>query len=317
VHEQLNSKIARRLEEVAQLLSEQRANRFRVQAYRNAAETVRRLSVPVDEILSREGEEGLRNLPAIGERLATAIATLVCTGQLPMLQRLRGEGDSELLLASVPGIGKVTARRLHHELGINTLEQLETAASTGQLETFAGFGKKRIAGIIDSLASRLGRVQRLRRLSKESQPAIAEILKVDRDYRAQAAAGRLPSIAPRRFNPTGEAWLPILHTERGPTHYTALFSNTARAHQLQKTKDWVVLYSEGPEGEHQWTVVTSQHGPLAGKRVVRGREAESADYYRQTANRIAKTATALPSNGSVGTAHGSGAKMGNKLPTRL
>jgi DNA polymerase/3'-5' exonuclease PolX len=149
VQEQLNSKIARRLEEVAQLSSEQRANRFRVQAYRNAAETVRRLSVPVDEILSREGEEGLRHLPAIGERLGRAIATLVFTGQLPMLQRLRGEGDSELLLASVPGIGTVTARRLHHDLGINTLEQLEAAASTGQLETFAGFGKKRIAGIIE------------------------------------------------------------------------------------------------------------------------------------------------------------------------
>jgi hypothetical protein len=302
VQEQLNSKIARRLEEVAQLLSQQRANRFRVQAYRNAAETVRRLSVPVDEILSQEGEEGLRNLPAIGERLGRAIARLVFTGQLPMLHRLRGESDSELLLASVPGIGKVTARRLHHEIAINTLEQLETAASNGRLEAFAGLGKKRIAGIIDSLASRLGRVQRRHKPADDSEPAVAELLAIDRDYCAQAAEGRLPAIAPRRFNPTGEAWLPILHTNRGPKHYTALFSNSARAHQLQKTKDWVVLYYEGPEGDHQWTIITSQHGPLAGKRVVRGREAECADYYRKIANRGRKTASARASN--VVSSHG-------------
>jgi DNA polymerase (family X) len=292
VPEQLNSKIARRLEEVAQLLSQQGANRFRVQAYRNAAETLRRLALPVDDILRREGEEGLRNLPAIGDRLARTIATLVFTGQLPMLQRLRGESDSELLLASVPGIGKVIAQRLHHDLGINTLEQLETAAYDGRLETFAGLGQKRIAGIIDSLASRLGRAQGGRKPPNLSEPTVAELLDVDREYRARAAAGRLPSLAPRRFNPTGEAWLPILHTRRKATHYTALFSNTARAHQLQKTRDWVVLYPEGPDGEHSYTVVTSQHGPLAGKRVVRGREAECADYYSRGADRRPENSSA-------------------------
>jgi hypothetical protein len=210
-----------------------------------------------------------------------------------MLQRLRGESDSELLLASVPGIGKVTAERLHHDLGINTLEQLETAACDGRLEMFTGLGQKRIAGIIDSLASRLGRVQRRRKLANTSEPAIAELLEIDREYRAQAAEGRLPCLAPRRFNPTGEAWLPILHTERGSTHYTALFSNTARAHQLQKARDWVVLYWEGRKGEHQCTVVTSRHGPLAGKRVIRGREAECADYYGRIASHKGRTATRL------------------------
>lgn len=51
-----------------------------------------------------------------------------------------------------------------------------------------------------------------------------------------------PRAAPRRFNPKGKAWLPILHTQRGPWHFTALYSNTARAHDLKKTGDWVVLY---------------------------------------------------------------------------
>ena len=54
-----------------------------------------------------------------------------------------------------------------------------------------------------------------------------------------------------------------------------LFSNTARAHELGRTRDWVVIYFyDGDHHEGQCTVVTETHGPLAGKRVVRGREAE-------------------------------------------
>jgi putative hydrolase len=64
----------------------------------------------------------------------------------------------------------------------------------------------------------------------------------------------------------------VLHTQRGARHYTALFSNTPRAHRLGTTRDWVVVYLDGPQ-EGQWTVVTARGGPLAGERVVRGREA--------------------------------------------
>ena len=49
----INLKIARRLEEVAQILAEQGANPYRVQAYRNAAVNLRRLPRPVDEILKK------------------------------------------------------------------------------------------------------------------------------------------------------------------------------------------------------------------------------------------------------------------------
>ena len=103
---------------------------------------------------------------------------------------------------------------------------------------------------------------------------------MDREYREKAAAGSLRAIAPRRFNPTGEAWLPVLHTQRGPRHYTALFSNTARAHQLGKTHDWVILYFDDGGGERQHTVITAQRDTLKGKRIVRGRESECEAHYR-------------------------------------
>jgi DNA polymerase (family X) len=155
----LNDQIARRLEEVAELLNEQGTNLYRVQAYQRAAFTVRHLSTPVSDILEREGIDGLRKLTGVGERLAAAIGNLVVTGRLPMLDRLRGEADPIELLMSVPGIGHIQASRLHHDLGIDSLEELEAAAHDGRLRDVAGLGQKRVAGIIDSLATRLGRVR--------------------------------------------------------------------------------------------------------------------------------------------------------------
>jgi len=115
------------------------------------------------------------------------------------------------------------------------------------------------------------------------QPPVAEVLDIDREYRERAAAGDLKRIAPRRMNPTGEAWLPVLHAKRGPRRYTVLFSNTPHAHDLGKTRDWVVLYyHEDGSAERQCTVITSERGSLLGKRIVRGREAECAAYYGST-----------------------------------
>lgn len=293
---ELNLKVARRFDEVASLLEEQAANPFRVRAYRRAAETLRRLERPVDEIFGKEGLAGLEAIPGIGESLARAIRDIVKTGRLPMLARLRGASDPEELLRTVPGIGRATADRLHHELGIGTLEDLEQAAHDGRLALLAGFGPKRVAAIIDTLDSRLGRVRRGSRpprggaapagsggdgggATESGAPPVGELLDVDREYREHADAGDLKRIAPRRFNPEGEAWLPILHAARGKRHYTALFSNTARAHELGKTGDWVVLYYDGPGGERQCTVITSDRGLLKGKRIVRGREEECALWY--------------------------------------
>ena len=114
-------------------------------------------------------------------------------------------------------------------------------------------------------------------------PSVDDLLSVDREYREKAEADELKRIAPRRFNPTGEAWLPILHTDRGEHHYTALFSNTARAHQLGRTHDWVVLYVDGRDAEQQFTVITSGRGAFRGRRIVRGREAECYELFRERA----------------------------------
>ncbi len=293
-----NREIAQKLREVALLLEEQGANRFRVQAYRTAADRLERLEIPVSQIAEREGTEGLQALPGIGVSLARSIHTLVVTGRLPMLDRLRGHMDPLALLTSIPGIGPALARRLHDDLHIETLEQLELAAHDGRLTDLEGVGPKRLQGIIDSLTARLGRVRKPPQTpgsQAAADPPVAELLEVDREYREAARAGRLQTIAPRRFNPKKESWLPILHTQRGDRHYSALFSNSALAHQLNKTRDWVILYYDDDRGERQCTVVTGRHPPFEGKRVVRGREPECESYYRALPSDTAGTAPPEPS----------------------
>jgi DNA polymerase (family 10) len=272
-----NVEIARRLEEVADLLEAQRANPFRVHAYRHAAVSVRHLAKPLAEIWREQGEEGLRAVTGAGERLATTLRTLVTTGRLPMLERLRGAVDPVAVLESVPGIGRVLGERLFYDFGIGSLEDLEAAAHDGRLHDLAGFGRKKLAGITDALAARLRRIP-AELVYHAAEPSVEELLAVDREYREKAAADELPLIAPRRFNPRGEAWLPILHTQRGDRHYTALYSNTARAHEYRRTHDWVVLYYDGGLEERQFTVITAQWGNLAGKRIVRGREHECEEF---------------------------------------
>jgi Holliday junction resolvasome RuvABC DNA-binding subunit len=278
VPEPLNAQVAARLEEVSRILEQQGANRYRVRAYRRAATTLRRLDRGVDEMLRQGGLQALQELPGVGPSLARSIHVLVTAGRLPMLERLRGEGDPEALLATVPGIGRRTAERLHRDLGLETLEDLEAAAGDGRLSTVAGIGEKRLAGIRDSLAHRLGRVRRPAPPAPEPA-SVDELLGVDEEYRDKAAAGLLPRIAPRRFNPGGEAWLPVLHTVRGERHYTALYSNTGRAHAQGATRDWVVLYHDSGDAEGQATVITARRGPLRGLRIVPGREAECAEHY--------------------------------------
>jgi DNA polymerase (family X) len=117
--------------------------------------------------------------------------------------------DPVSLFAPVPGIGTVLAEHLHCDLGIATLEELEAAAHDGRLAEIAGVGEKKLAGIMDSLATRLGRVRVPVRLPATDAPAVEELLDVDREYCELAALGKLRRIAPRRFNPRGEVWLPV------------------------------------------------------------------------------------------------------------
>jgi len=263
------------------LLEEQGAGPFRVNAYQRAASTVVNLDEPISEIVEQKGLPGLIALPGIGEGIARSIYEYVAMGRMSRLESLRGGHDPVELFKQIPGVGSTLAHRIIDVLHIDSLEALEVAAYNRRLEKVPGFSANKVAMVQAWLAQVLGR----RRLGPREQEPVAEppvslLLQIDRRYREKAEADELPTITPKRFNPEGEAWLPIMHMTRGGWHFTALYSNTVRAHQLQRTRDWVVIYFyDDQHHESQHTLVTETRGSLTGQRVVRGRESECLDHY--------------------------------------
>lgn len=293
-----NEELADGLERIGDLLEAQHANVHRIRAYRNAAERIRSTRGPLAEIALNEGRQGLMRLPGIGQSIASIIEEYFHSGRISILDRLEGQVSPEDLFMTVPGIGEELAKRIHHDLGIDTLEELEIAAHDGRLEGVPQIGPRKARAIRDSLSSILGRSSRRharwRRwvesggTSPTGQvpahahaiPSVEEILAIDAEYRRCAETDELHRISPRRFNPENRAWLPVLHRDKGGWSFTALFSNTARAHDLGMTRDWVVIYFERDGEEDQCTVVTERSGDLTGHRVVRGRETECDRFYR-------------------------------------
>jgi hypothetical protein len=125
------------------------------------------------------------------------------------------------------------------------------------------------------------------------------VLDVDREYRERATAGDLPRVAPRHFNPQGNAWLPVLHTHRGRHRYTALFSNSERAHHLGRTRDWVIVICASGADTRQYTVITAERGRLRGRRIIPGRERQCAAHYLRCRSMGAGASPGEP-RGSVG-----------------
>lgn len=279
-----NTDTADLLNEIAAVLEAQHANPHRVRAYRSAAAAIDALEEPLTDVIARGDGTALQQIPGVGERLSKLIEQYVSTGSCPMLARLEGHLAPEELFTTVPGLGKELAKRIAATLHVHTLQDLEAAAHDGRLQQVEGLGPRRVAGIrasLDSMLNQPARRTRIRRSSSalDSQPTVDILLDVDREYRRKAAANELRRIAPKRFNPEGAAWLPILHTERGNWHFTVLFSNTARAHELGKTNDWVVIFFDRDGDDSQVTVVTETKGDLEGQRVVRGREDACRQHY--------------------------------------
>jgi DNA polymerase (family X) len=272
-----NITIAKKLADYAAYLEGEDGNVYRVRAYRRAADTVRMLDRPLKDIFESEGRAGLEALPGVGSHLSYTLESLLSTGEFRTLRPDGGHIDPERLLSSLPGIGPQLSRLINERLGVTTLEEVERAAHEGRLATL-GIGPKRLRGLIDALAGRLGRYRLAEPLHGE--PPVADLLAVDAAYRDNARLNRLPTIAPRRFNPEHEPWLPLYQAERAGWHCRALFSNTALAHRLGQTHDWVVIYFDDGMTSGQRTVVTETRGDLRGRRVVRGRERECRAHYR-------------------------------------
>ena len=136
-----NLDIARELDTLADLLEIQGANPFRIRAYRNAVNTVRSSSRSLAAMVA--AGEDLTELPDIGDNVGAHIVELLETGRITRLEEVAAEFPRTLAeLVRLEGLGPKKVRKLFEELGVRTVEDLESALREGKVQTLEGFGKK-------------------------------------------------------------------------------------------------------------------------------------------------------------------------------
>ncbi len=130
----------RALEEMADILELTEANFFQVMAYRNGAQNLDDWEGDLDAAI-REGS--LREIPGIGKGLSAIISDLRRHDRSEECDRLRGLIPATLReLLAVPRLGPKRITRLHKELGVDSLDSLESAARDQRIRNLRGFGAK-------------------------------------------------------------------------------------------------------------------------------------------------------------------------------
>lgn len=132
-----NAEIADRLSSLAQMLTMEKANPYKVRAYRRAAAVVRGLGESVDELVRSNAD--LRIYGGIGEAISGAIREIVETGSLRTLEKLRSNSSPELVeLSAHPRLDPRRVLRVYKKLGINSVAALSSALESGQIEQVFG-----------------------------------------------------------------------------------------------------------------------------------------------------------------------------------
>jgi DNA polymerase (family 10) len=184
-----NGEIAAAFDELGDLYELDGATIHRIVAYRNGARAVREASKQVAQ-LALEGQA--TKLPGIGATLQEKIVALANTGEIPALIKLRSKFPPGLVeMTKLPGLGPKRARRLYEELGLDSLEALQAAATAGRISELKGFGPKAEQALLEAVAeyAQTGPAQRivLSRALDVGEELLAEIRALEVTQRAELA----------------------------------------------------------------------------------------------------------------------------------
>jgi DNA polymerase (family 10) len=166
-------------------------NPYRAKAYLRAAERVAMLTEPLEDLVV---QQRLQDIPGVGDAIAGIITQLCQTGSHPSLERMRAdipEGVLEML--TVPGLRPEKIMKLHKELGINTIGELETAVKEDRLKSVKGLGPALQRKILAGLEARqsAGAARHVHRAAELLSAAEASLKRSNLNLKKIAIAGDL------------------------------------------------------------------------------------------------------------------------------
>ncbi|HUC31440.1 MAG TPA: DNA polymerase/3'-5' exonuclease PolX [Candidatus Paceibacterota bacterium] len=168
-----NQSIAEVLRQIGEYLAMQHVQ-FKPRAFEKAAETIGTLEEEVSETYKRDGIKGLKEIPGVGQSIASIIEELIKTGRSTEYEKLKKATPVRLdELARVEGLGPKSIQKLYKELGVKNLKDLEAAAKKGKIGTLEGFGKKSEEKILKGIE--FARGSGLRFITGLMMPQIREI----------------------------------------------------------------------------------------------------------------------------------------------
>jgi len=135
-----NIEIAKIFSVIADILEIQGKNKYRVGAYRRAAQVIEAMPDDINEIY-KKGR--LDKIPGVGESLARKIKELIETGKLEELKQLEKkvpQGVTEIM--EVEGVGPKLAKLVYKKFGVTTINQLEKLVKSHKLQRLKGFRSK-------------------------------------------------------------------------------------------------------------------------------------------------------------------------------
>lgn len=142
--------VAELLTEYGQRLELVGESPYKVRAYYKAAENLLASSESLDEVIAK-GK--LRDIPGVGQAIASTILVLYQDGTLPRLEKLRREVPAGVLeMLAIPGLRAEKVLQIHQRLGIETLDGLEQACRRGDLTEIKGLGPALQAKILEGIA---------------------------------------------------------------------------------------------------------------------------------------------------------------------
>ena len=140
-----NEDVIETLNALGDLLEIKGENRFRVNAYRDAA---RHLEGLTESLAAIAAEGRLKAIPGIGEAIALKIQEQLETGHLAYYDRLTAEIPNSLReLLRVPGLGPKKIKLLFDTLQIRDLAGLQQGIANGTVASVPGMGEKTVQNL--------------------------------------------------------------------------------------------------------------------------------------------------------------------------
>jgi DNA polymerase (family 10) len=155
-----NQAVAQVFADIATLLQLKGESVFKIRAYTRAADVFEHLPGQI-ALLARD-EDLLKEIPGIGDAIASKTHELITTGKMQFFENLRGEFAPGLLeIMTVPEVGPKTALRAAEDLGVESIDDLEAAIRDGSFATLPRVGKKKAQSILRHIETRMSQADRM------------------------------------------------------------------------------------------------------------------------------------------------------------